>query len=129
MRALLFLLHAVVTMLKMAGDAIVSTLWRLNVYGEIIARLLFDATELWCSTTQSYQELCTKALSILVPIAIAYLCESGFPLYVVWKTCIGTYLNSSNHLHVAIISKSVPRYERIFSRKQQQKVTSFVSNE
>jgi len=26
MRALLFLLHAVVTMLKMAGDAIVSTL-------------------------------------------------------------------------------------------------------
>jgi len=35
MRALLFLLHAAVTTLKIA-DAIVSTLWHLNVYGEIV---------------------------------------------------------------------------------------------
>jgi len=51
MRALLFLLHAVVTTVKTAGDAIVSALWRLNVYGAIMARLLFDAAELenfWC---------------------------------------------------------------------------------
>jgi len=73
MRALLSLLHVVVTTLKMAGDAIVSALWRLNVHGAIVARLLFDATELesfWCSTTQSYQKLSTKGLSILVPFAI-----------------------------------------------------------
>jgi len=61
MRALLFLLHAITT-LKMAGDAIVSALWRWNF--ECLwcnmARLLFDATELksfWCSTMQTYQKL------------------------------------------------------------------------
>jgi len=41
MRKLIFLLHAAVTTLKMAGDAIVSALWRLNVYGAIMHSLLF----------------------------------------------------------------------------------------
>jgi len=39
MRALLILLHSAVTTLKVAGDAIVSALWRLNVYGAIMPRL------------------------------------------------------------------------------------------
>jgi len=67
MRALLFLLHAAVTTQKMAGDAVVSALWRLIVYGANMARLLFDATELesfWCSTRQSYQN-CVQELCLL----------------------------------------------------------------
>jgi len=47
MRAFLFLLHSVVTTTtKMTGDAILSALWRLNVYDVNMTRLLFDATEL-----------------------------------------------------------------------------------
>jgi len=56
MRALLFLLHVLTQ--KMAGDVVVSALWRLIIYGANMARLLFDATELesfWCSIRQSYQ--------------------------------------------------------------------------
>jgi len=51
-------------------------LWRLNLYGVNMARLLFDATELerfLCSTTQSYPKLSTKALSILAPIATTFM--------------------------------------------------------
>jgi len=72
MRALLFLLHVAVTTLKMAGIVISRILWYFHIYGAIIARLLFDATELesfWCSTVQSYQKLSTKALSIWMPFA------------------------------------------------------------
>ena len=36
MGELLILLHAAVTTQKMAGEVIVSTLWRLNIYGEIV---------------------------------------------------------------------------------------------
>jgi len=46
MCALVFLLHAGVTMLKMAGDATISAMRRLNVYGAVMARLLFGATQL-----------------------------------------------------------------------------------
>jgi len=80
MRALLFLLHAAVGTLKMAGDAIVSILWRSNVYGEIVMRM-FDVAELQrfcCVTMQSYQKLNTKALLIFVPFATTYLRKSRF---------------------------------------------------
>jgi len=43
MRALLFLLHTAVATLNIAGDAVVSVLWCLNVYGAIMARLLCDS--------------------------------------------------------------------------------------
>ena len=43
MREFLFLLNAAVTTLKMTGDAIVSALWRLNVYTTIKTECLFDA--------------------------------------------------------------------------------------
>jgi len=65
---------------QMAGGAIVSALWRLNVDGAIIARLLFDATEHKFSgvlTIQSYQKLSTRAPAALVPFVLTYLCESG----------------------------------------------------
>jgi len=43
MRVLLFL-HAAVTTPKLACDVIVHALCLVNVYGAIMARLLFDAT-------------------------------------------------------------------------------------
>ena len=48
-----------------------------------MARFLFDATQLasfLCSKMQSYQKLYTKAMSILVPFATTYLCESGYTI-------------------------------------------------
>jgi len=42
MRALLFLLHDAVSTLNMAGDAILSALWRLTFYDAVITRSLFD---------------------------------------------------------------------------------------
>jgi len=45
MGALLLLLHTAVSTLQMAVDAVVSTLLRLIVYGAIMAKFLFDATE------------------------------------------------------------------------------------
>jgi len=49
----------------------VMRLWRLNVYGAIIATLLFDATErksFCCSTMKSYKKLSTTVLSIPVDL-------------------------------------------------------------
>ena len=68
--ALLFLFHPPGTTLNVAGDVIVSVLWRLNVCGAIMARLLLDSSEhdsfQW-STMQRYQKLCTKAVCIQAP--------------------------------------------------------------
>jgi len=121
MGALLFLLHAAVTTLKMAGGAIVSALRRLNVYGAIVARLLFDAVEFerfWCSTKQSYQKLCTKSLSVLVPFAPTYLYKSGFSSLLHLKNKYRDHLNPSKDLRMAL-SNCVPRFVRIISEKQQ----------
>ena len=58
MRKLIFLLHAAVTTLKMAGDAIVSALWRLNVYGAIMHSLLFFSfIELECFWWSNHAKL------------------------------------------------------------------------
>ena len=63
MSALPFLLHAAVDRLKMSGNAIVSALWRLNVYGAVMASLLFDGTERkhsWCWNKKTYQNYVQK---------------------------------------------------------------------
>ena len=76
MRALLFLLHAAVTKLKMAGDVILSSLWRLNVCGTITTRLLLDATELE-SLLFNHAKLTEieykRPVSILVPVATTWI--------------------------------------------------------
>ena len=130
MRALLFLLHAAVTTLKMAGDTITNALWGLNIYGVIMARLLFDATDLesfWCSTKQSYRKLSTQALSILVPFAKIYLCESGFFYLLHVKNMYQNHLNLSNHLGVAL-SNCVPRHKLIREAVRKRSLGLFLMN-
>jgi len=120
MRALLFLLHAAVTMLKMAGDAIASALWRLNVYGAIMARRYFDAAELKFVVFNHAKlpEVEYKSLLSSSDLATAYLRESGFSSLLIWKTS----MNPSNSFRVAL-SNRVPRYERIILEKQKQKMS------
>jgi len=123
MGALLFLLQVAVATQKTAGGAIVSILWRSNVCGAIMARLLFDCVEherFWWSIMWSYQKLCTKALFILVPFAATHLCESRFSSLLYLKNKYRDCLNPSNDLRVAL-SSCVPRYKRIISKEQQRK--------
>jgi len=86
-------------------------------------KLLFDATKLehfWCSNMESYRKLSEKALSILVPFATTYLCESGFSFLLYLKNKYRNLLNPSKYLRVAL-SNCVPRYDRMISGNQQQK--------
>jgi len=133
-RALLFLLHATVTTMKMAG-AIFYALLHLNVYGAIMARLLFDATELkrfWRSTMQSYQKLIPKTLSILLPFAITHLCESGVSSLHHLKNNYRNHLNPWNVWLLAcvwllvIVCQGMSGY---CERSRNKTVTRFVSNE
>ena len=71
----------------------------------IIARLLFDAAELErfrCSNRQSYKKLCMKTLSILVPLATTYFCESGFSSLLRLKNKVPNRLNPSNDLRMVL---------------------------
>jgi len=72
------------------------------------------------STTQSYKELSTNALSILVPFATTYLYEFGLSSLLHLENKYRNRLNLSNDLRVAL-SNCVLRYERMISAKQQQK--------
>ena len=100
MHELLFLLHAAVTTLKMAGDAIANALWCLNIYAVIMARLLFDATDLesfWCSTMQSYRKLGTQS-----SIYCSALCKNIFVrvwifLFTSFEKMYRNHFNASNY--------------------------------
>jgi len=82
MHALLFLLHAAITTLKTASDAITTALWRLNVYCAIMASLMLQKSKVSGVHVHHAKlpdiEYTTKGLSILVPFATTYFCESRF---------------------------------------------------
>ena len=63
-----------------------------------------------------------------MPFATTYLCESRFSSLLQWKHKYQSCFNTSNNLHVSL-SNCVPRYEQVISVKQQQNVTTSLSNE
>ncbi len=80
-------------------------------------KLQFDANDLenfWCVVIPLYQKLGTKALSILVPFATTYLCESDFSSILYLKNKYRNRLNPAHDLRVAVSNK-VPRFETIIS--------------
>jgi len=100
-QGLLFLLHVAVTMLKMAGDVIVSALWRLKISGAIMVRWLFVSIKLegfWWSTMQSYQKL--QYLNKVAGLTMGSVTWYWFPIknLLDWfklLTCVETsYLNT-----------------------------------
>jgi len=106
MRALPFLLQAAVTTLKKAGDAIISTLWRLKVYGTIKARFLFDAItkSFWCSSMLNYQNLSIDSRIPFYSNALysSIICESGFSSLLHLINKYRNRLNPSNDLCMAL---------------------------
>ena len=60
-----------------------------------------------------------KALSVLIPFATTYLCQSGFSALLSIKTKSRNDLNAQADMRVAISNK-VPRFEKLLSNKQEQ---------
>jgi len=98
MRALLFLLHAAVTTLKIASDAIVSAFWHLNRYGAIVASFFVRCYRTWKFLVFDHAKLpwSTKALSLLVLYKTTYLCKSGFSSLLHLTNKYWNCLNPSN---------------------------------
>lgn len=74
----------------------------------------------WCSTMKMFPKLSEIALSVLIPFATTYLCESGFSALVSIKTKFRNRLDVQSDMRIAISSR-VPRFENILLNKQEQK--------
>ena len=61
-----------------------------------------------------------EALSVLIPFATTYLCQSGFSVLLSIKTKSKNHLSAQVDMRVAISNK-VPRFEKHLSNKQEQK--------
>ena len=68
-------------------------------------------SQFWCTMLLSYPKVLTEALSVTVPFASTYLCETGFSALV--------YINSKVRNQLAI-SKTPPRISKLASDIQQQ---------
>ena len=65
-------------------------------------------------------KLCEKPLSVLVPFATTYLCESRVSALLSIKAKSKNRLSAQADMRVAINNK-VPRFEKLLSNKQEQK--------
>ena len=74
----------------------------------------------WASQLETYPVLAKKALTVLVPFATTYLCETRFSCLVHIKTKSRNRLDSQHNMRVALSTKT-PRFDVIINRKQQQK--------
>ena len=75
-----------------------------------MVRCLFDDTELgrlWCSTKQNYQKLCTKALSIRVPIVNNLFLLIWIFLSNSFEEHVSKPFEPSNDLRVALVCQSM----------------------
>ena len=74
----------------------------------------------WCLAMDMFPKLCEKAPIVLMPFMTTYLCESGFSGLLSIKTKSGNRLSAQADIRVAISNK-VPRFEKLFSNKQEKK--------
>jgi hypothetical protein len=63
--------------------------------------------EFWCSQVTAYAVMAKKALSVLIPFATTYLCESGFSTLVSVKTKAINRLDARHDMRL-VLSKTVP---------------------
>lgn len=73
----------------------------------------------WCLAMDMFPRLCEKALSVFIPFATTYLCESGFSALLSIKTKSRNRLGAQADMRIAISNK-VPRFEKLLSNKQEQ---------
>ena len=68
----------------------------------------------------TFSKLCEKALSVLIPFATTYVCQSGFSALLSIKTKSRNFLSTQADMRVAISNK-VLRFKILLSNKQEQK--------
>jgi hypothetical protein len=78
-----------------------------------------DLDEFWYSQIAAYPVLAKKALSVLIPFATTYLCDSEFSTLISLKTKARKRLDARHDMRLAL-SKTVPRIYVLTDRKQQQ---------
>lgn len=78
-----------------------------------------DVSEFWCGIGQAYPLLVERAMSVLLPFATTYLCESGFSALVSIKTKNRSRLDVKDDMRLAL-SKTVPDFKKLIEEKQQQ---------
>ena len=64
----------------------------------------------WASQLETYPVLAEKALTVLVPFATTYLCETGFSCLVRIKTKSRNRLDPQHDMRVALSTKT-PRFD------------------
>ena len=74
----------------------------------------------WCCAIKMFPRLCEKALSMFIPFATTYLCESGFSTLLSIKTKSRNQLNAQADMRIAISNK-VSCFEKLLCNKQKQK--------
>ena len=72
----------------------------------------------WASQLETYPVLAKKALTVLVPFATTYLCETEFSCLIHIKTKSRNRLDPQHDMRVALSTKT-PRFDVIINRKQQ----------
>ena len=86
-------------------------------------KMEFDSMELttfWCHQLKVFPLLTERALNVVVPFVTTYLCETGFSTLLYIKTKARNRLNAGEDMRLAL-SKTVPRFNEIIEKKQQQK--------
>ena len=86
------------------------------------ARNFFLETTLpkfWCKMSKKYKKLSKFALSVLVPFASTYLCESGFSTLVLIKTKMRNKLDVADDMRLAL-SKTEPDIIKLTNELQAQ---------
>ena len=73
----------------------------------------------WNSQLETYSALAKKALTVLVPFATTYLCETGFSCLLHIKTKSRNRLDPQHDMRVALSTKT-PRFDAIINGKEQQ---------
>ena len=84
------------------------------------SKTLETQEQYWCLAMDMFPKLCEKALSVLIPFATTYLCQSEFSGLLSIKTKSRNHVNAQVDIQVAISNK-VPRFEKLLSNKQEQK--------
>jgi hypothetical protein len=74
-------------------------------------------TDFWVGNGEEYPHLSKKAINILLPFAISYLCETRFSEVAALKTKYHSMLNIESDPRVAI-SRLQPWYEKLFCKEQ-----------
>ena len=95
----------------------------IELKGNQKVKMEFDSMELttfWCHQLKVFPLLTERALNVVVPFVTTYLCETGFSTLLHIKTKARNRLNAGEDMRLAL-SKTVPRFNEIIEKKQQQK--------